>query len=566
MSLSQALNKSQSGTNLIVDSLIVGGVPITGGGVQQVVGSPYINVITFGGVATIDNGGVIEVLGGSGIVIGGSAQTPEINNIGVIGVNGCNGGVFLTSSDNTITITPDLVANTVDITVPTPPIVVDSLNGCTGTVSLVSSDNTITITPDVGNGTIDLAAVQPVVVDSLQSLNGTVLLSSPLSTIAIGTNGQTIELDANFPAPITLTAGTGITVGTAPNYTVTNTAPAIVYTAGTGIDIDVNNVITNTAPGGGSSSYYPYRADNGAIPTTGHISWSNFGTQTSSTYIRVNHIDQNGIDIDVFLNLIQQGNQLIIQDANASANYQTWLVSGTPIPNTGSGYAQFPITLVASGGSSNFANNHQLILAVVSSAPTPPIVVDSLNGCTGTVSLVSSDNTITITPDVLTSTVDLTFPPVFQATYYKSTAQTLTSGTTDITFDLTGSWNNVGGCITHVDGTTAFTVARTGVYQLGFNAFVNIGTGTWVAGSNKGISIDITRSPITEVAVIRNTAAMAINSYTQSVSGTYYLVVGDVINLSLTNTFTNVGITPTQTLGFVNTFDLNTFFSWTLIT
>jgi len=121
---------------------------------------------------------------------------------------------------------------------------------------------------------------------------------------------------------------------------------------------------------GSSSSYYDYQADNGATPATGHISWSNFGTQASSTYIRVSHIDQNGDDIDIFLNLIQQGNQLIIQDKDVSANYQTWLVSGTPTPNAGSGYVQFPITFIGSGGTSNFANNHNIILAVISSAPT----------------------------------------------------------------------------------------------------------------------------------------------------------------------------------------------------
>jgi len=89
---------------------------------------------------------------------------------------------------------------------------------------------------------------------------------------------------------------------------------------------------------GQSSSYFNYQADNGATPSTGHISWSNFPLQINSTYIRVSHINQNGDDIDIFLNLVQQGSTLIIQDANVSANYQTWLVSGTPIPNTGSGY------------------------------------------------------------------------------------------------------------------------------------------------------------------------------------------------------------------------------------
>lgn len=112
---------------------------------------------------------------------------------------------------------------------------------------------------------------------------------------------------------------------------------------------------------GQSSSYFDYRADNGTTPSTGHITWSNFATQLDSTYIRVNHINQDGADIDIFLNLVQQGNTLIIQDKDVSANFQRWIVSGTPTLNTG--YVEYPVTLSTSGGSSNFANNHPVILA-----------------------------------------------------------------------------------------------------------------------------------------------------------------------------------------------------------
>ena len=144
----------------------------------------------------------------------------------------------------------------------------------------------------------------------------------------------------------------------------------------TGLFIDSTRLLFNNAPitgtpgaPGGSTSYFPYQADNGTTPATGHITWQNFATQISSTYIRVNHIDQDGVDIDIFLNLIIQGTTLILQDANVSANYQRWIVSGTPTYNTGSGYAQYPITLSASGGTTNFANNHQIILAVVQAVP-----------------------------------------------------------------------------------------------------------------------------------------------------------------------------------------------------
>jgi hypothetical protein len=100
----------------------------------------------------------------------------------------------------------------------------------------------------------------------------------------------------------------------------------------------------------------------------------------NSTYIRVNHIDNNGNDIDIFLNLIIQGNTLILQDENVSGNYQTWLVSGTPTYNTGSGYAQYPITLITSGGTPQFANNHRIIFVVIT---TPPQGATGYTGATG---------------------------------------------------------------------------------------------------------------------------------------------------------------------------------------
>jgi hypothetical protein len=136
---------------------------------------------------------------------------------------------------------------------------------------------------------------------------------------------------------------------------------------------------------GQSSSYYSYQADNGVDPSTGHISWSNFASQINSIYIRVNHINKDGVDIDIFLNLVQQEDTLIIQDANVSANFQEWLVSGTPIPNTGSGYIEYPVTLISSGGTTNFANNHQIILATIMPGPQGPQGPTGNTGATGAI-------------------------------------------------------------------------------------------------------------------------------------------------------------------------------------
>jgi hypothetical protein len=135
-------------------------------------------------------------------------------------------------------------------------------------------------------------------------------------------------------------------------------------------------------------------------------------------------------------------------------------------------------------------------------------------------------------------------PQVYQATYYKSAVQNLASGNTDITFDLTGAWNNDGGYITQT-APTDFTVVQAGLYQLGFNATILVNNGTWVS-TNRNIGIDITRSPTAEQAVIQNSALQGVQNYTQSTSGTYYLQAGDIINLRVGNTWTGGIPTPPQ--------------------
>ena len=149
---------------------------------------------------------------------------------------------------------------------------------------------------------------------------------------------------------------------------------------------------------------------------------------------------------------------------------------------------------------------------------------------------------------------------VFQATYYKSVVQNLTTGNTDMTFDLQGAWNNDNGYITHTPGTANFTVVQAGLYQLEFNATVLANGATWLSTSNKGISIDITRSPTVEQVILGQSAFMASGTnYLQNTTSTFDLAAGDVINCRITNTFTGG---PAQAQCVLNTIDLNTFFTW----
>jgi hypothetical protein len=112
-------------------------------------------------------------------------------------------------------------------------------------------------------------------------------------------------------------------------------------------------------------------------PGNGHLIWNN-ATQASATQININHIDQLGDDIDIFLSLLGIGTIITIQDQSISANYQKWQVSGTPV-NVSATYWEYPVTLVTSTHS--FGNNNQILVAVV--APSGTSGTSGVNGTSG---------------------------------------------------------------------------------------------------------------------------------------------------------------------------------------
>ena len=125
-----------------------------------------------------------------------------------------------------------------------------------------------------------------------------------------------------------------------------------------------------TGIAGQSSTFYNYQADANqisGIPTTGHLFWNN-ASQVAATSVTLSHIEALGNDIDVFFPLFKTGDTFIIQDQNNSANFQTWVISANPTIVLNS-YITIPSTLVTSAGTgtTGFANNHQLIFAIVTS-------------------------------------------------------------------------------------------------------------------------------------------------------------------------------------------------------
>lgn len=157
---------------------------------------------------------------------------------------------------------------------------------------------------------------------------------------------------------------------------------------------------------GQSSNYYNYKVHTATqSPPTGNgeIRYNN-ATQTSSTILYVDHLDDNGDDIDIFLSLLKQNDNLIIQDASDSNNYQTWRITSAPTVILND-YTSIPVTGVTSAGTgtSGFSNNNS-VLFVVFSSPIATAYVESFRGLTGAVGFTNSSgiglsvsgNTLTI--------------------------------------------------------------------------------------------------------------------------------------------------------------------------
>lgn len=118
---------------------------------------------------------------------------------------------------------------------------------------------------------------------------------------------------------------------------------------------------------GSSSSYFFYRTKTtitSGDPLSNHIRWDDVTPQISATELGISTITGDSVDVTIFLQLLQVGDTIVIQDKNVSANFQTWEVSGAITDNTT--WFSVPVTYIDSGGTgaSNFANNIEVILAI----------------------------------------------------------------------------------------------------------------------------------------------------------------------------------------------------------
>lgn len=156
-----------------------------------------------------------------------------------------------------------------------------------------------------------------------------------------------------------------------------------------------------TGPAGPSSSYFNYRASTVLTnPASARITWQN-STQTDSTYFQVNHLDIDGVDVEVFLSSVKAGNTLIIQNADNSTNFQKWLVSAVTV--VANQYVEYTVSLVTSSGA-DFADNHRIFLAILSAG------IAGATGATGPTGVTTSlTNRVMATPVGTPSNVPLTW-------------------------------------------------------------------------------------------------------------------------------------------------------------
>lgn len=125
-----------------------------------------------------------------------------------------------------------------------------------------------------------------------------------------------------------------------------------------------------TGADGQSSSFYDYKIKTtitSGDPGNTYIIYNN-ATQTSATQINVSHINKDGYDIDILLNLIKTGDQFFIQDVSDSTNYQKWQVTSTPTEQAT--YIEIPVTLVTSigTGTTGFGNNLEVLFIIATSS------------------------------------------------------------------------------------------------------------------------------------------------------------------------------------------------------
>lgn len=158
----------------------------------------------------------------------------------------------------------------------------------------------------------------------------------------------------------------------------------------------------------------------------------------------------------------------------------------------------------------------------------------------------------------LITSCDISTNPYQGGQYYKTTPQNCVNGATDITFNASTSWTNT--AITQTTPST-FTVNTPGIYQLDLQLTSDPNGATFTTTA-RILQFVLLRG--TSQTILANTiaapSATSVNSQTAIV--TYELLAGDVLTCRYNVNF-SAGTPTIRELQ--NVFDLNTFFTWSLL-
>lgn len=318
-------------------------------------------------------------------------------------------------------------------------------------------------------------------------------------------------------------------------------------------------------PPGPSVTIFDYRADTSIVvgyPGDGHIRWDN-ATQINSGTLRISHLTDGNVDIDRILSLLVSGQDLILQDANASANYQEWKVSGAPTnfnPGAANSYWDVPVTLITSAGTgtTNFPNNHQIILEIIRVGPPGP--AGSITVSAGTLSSQASHLTFQNSNGVswgfdganITATVATNYQ---SQGAYLTTAMASNRGSDFVQANATFHGTNASGTIAS-DGISVSVAAA--------SASINISAGTTSNNLTDikfadtiGFSFGLSGSTITgapAIGVSAGTLAATLGGYTFSNSNnvSFGQAVGGTITATVASSLTNIKISAGASSGNVS--------------
>ena len=154
---------------------------------------------------------------------------------------------------------------------------------------------------------------------------------------------------------------------------------------------------------GSNVYYYKRNATSTPLlsPTSGYISFNNI-VQESATFVYINDITDDSVDISPFLNLISVGNFLYIQDRNDSANYINFTVV---LKNNITGGVEISVTFLNGAGSglTNFGINNPVYFSIFSGTSDVGTRVTTLETKTQNQTAVSG--TTTFSGDVVVGTL-----------------------------------------------------------------------------------------------------------------------------------------------------------------